>query len=500
MKTIVRIEKKNNIHAYVTSDDKGFLMSMYEHFARYVDGYIFSPQYKARLWDGKIKFYNRQTSEIYLGLVNRVIEYCKNEDVKIDLDTKIISSFSDSEVSEETVLNYLDNLNPSNGKHQPLDQRDYQRSAIATIIRRKRRMIASPTSSGKSFILYSACRFLIDHKLNKGEQVLIVVPTIALIKQMKSDFIEYSQLNEWAAYDYVSEFGGGKKDATGKIVVATWQSLIKQPPEFFKRFRVMMVDEAHQAKAKSIIDISKMCDAEYRIGLSGSFEADETTEMTLNGLFANRTTTITTREMIDQGYAAQLDIKCIQLKHNSDLLKPDYQSEIQYLSSLESRNRFILDLAEGLEGNTLILFQLVEKQGKPLYEMAKKSSGKKVYMIYGKTEVDTREDIRRILEKEKNAILIASYQTFSTGSNVKNLENVIFASPTKSFTRVIQSIGRGLRLNAGKTKCTLWDIFDHLCGNIKDLKSCNHTFQHFTERLKIYAKEKHPYEISSVNL
>lgn len=500
MKTLVRIEKKNNIYAVVTSEDRGFLMSMYEHFSRYVDGYIFSPMYKARLWDGKIKFYNRQTSEIYLGLVNRVIEFCKSEGVKVSLDPNIISSFVDDSLTEEKILNYLDILNPSNGKHQPLDQRDYQRSAVSTIILRKRRMIASPTSSGKSFILYASCRFLIDYKLNKGEQILIVVPTIALIKQMKSDFIEYSQLNEWAAYDHVSEFGGGKKNATGKIVVATWQSLIRQPPEFFKRFRVMMVDEAHQAKAKSIIDISKMCNAEYRIGLSGSFESDETTELTLNGLFANKTTTISTREMIDQGYAAQLDIKCIQLKHPEGLLKPDYQSEIQYLSSHEGRNRFILDLAEGLEGNTLILFQLVEKQGKPLYEMAKKSSNKKVYMIYGKTEVDTREDIRKILEKEKNAILIASYQTFSTGSNVKNLEHVIFGSPTKSFTRVIQSIGRGLRLNVGKVKCTLWDIFDHLCGNKRDIKSCNHTLQHFTERLKIYAKEKHPYEISSVNL
>lgn len=497
--TTLYIDKKDNVHARLTCDDAGFLMSLYEHFSRFVDGYIFSPQYKNRIWDGKIHFYNRMTREIYLGLVNRVIDYAKQEGIKVKLDPEIITSFSDASITKQDVYNYLDALQASNGKGDLLEQRDYQRDAVATIVMRKRRMIASPTSSGKSFIIYSACRYLLEHELKRNEQILIVVPTIGLIKQMKSDMIEYSLINKWAAYDHITEYGGGKKNDTGRIVVATWQSLYKKPQEFFDRFRVLMVDEAHQAKAKSLVEIGKMCvNAEYRIGLSGSFEQDETTEMTLNGLFANRTVTITTRDMIDKGYAAQLEIECIQLKHDEmPSGKLDWQTEIEYLITNKRRNEFIINLADGLKGNTLILFERVEKHGLPLYELAKKLSDKKIYIIYGKVDVDEREEIRKILEKEKDAILLASYKTFATGSNVKNLENIVFASPTKSFTRVIQSIGRGLRQNVGKVKCTLYDIFDYLCGDRKNIKTCNHTFYHFSERVKIYGYEKHPYNVNN---
>ena len=492
----LEIVKHDNVHARLLCD-RSLEMEIYEHFSRYVEGYVFSPAFKNKIWDGKIRFFNRMDKTIYLGLVNRVITYCKDNGIKVKLDPKIIASFINDSITDEDVYNYLDQLDPSDSKGEPMEQRDYQRSAIKTIVRRKRRMIASPTSSGKSFIMYGACRYLLDHELNRQDQILIVVPTIGLIKQMKTDMIDYSKRNKWAAFDHITEFGGGKKNDSGRIVVATWQSLYKKPKEWFDRFKVLFVDEAHQAKAKSLVEIGKACNAEYRIGLSGSFEEDETTEMTLNGLFANRTVTITTRDMIDQGYASKLDIQCVQLHHEGYFgAKVDFQTEMEYLATNQKRNDFILNLAEGLKGNTLILFQLVEKQGLPLYRQAIKNSGKKVYIIYGGVDVEEREQIRKILEKETDCILLASYQTFATGSNVKNLEHIIFGSPTKSFSRVIQSIGRGLRLNEGKEKCTLWDLFDYLHGEKKNLKTCNYTYEHFTERLKIYAKEEHSYNIT----
>lgn len=501
METIVHINKKNNVYATLHSEDAGFLMSIYEHFSRYVDGYIFHPKFKARLWDGKIRFFNRATGEIYLGLVNRVIQFCKDEGVKVKLDKKIIASFTDLDFNEAHFNSFMDNLNATNGKGEPMTPYDYQVHAVKSIVERKRRMIASPTSSGKSFIMYAASRYLLEHKFDEDEQILIIVPTIALIKQMKTDFGDYSIANKWDWQRNVSEYGAGKKDLYGKVVVATWQSLFRKDPSFFSRFRMILVDEAHQATAKSLVDIGKMCDAEYRIGLSGSFDdSDETTEMSLNGLFANKTVTTTTKKMIENGQAAKLEIKCVRIKHKGFTSRLTYQAEKDYLSAHPERNRFIVDLADGLEGNTLILFDLVEKQGKPLFELAKKYSQKKVYFIYGGVDVDDREKIRKTLEKEKGAILIASYKTFSTGNNVKNLENIIFGSPTKSFSRVIQSIGRGLRLNEGKTKCMLFDIFDWLCGDLKDLKSCNVTLEHFTERLKIYRKEEHPFEIEPANI
>lgn len=561
MEILVSIKKKNNVFATLHCDDRGFLMSIYEHFSRYVKGYMFTPAYKTGGWSGKIRFFNLMTGEIYLGIVNKVIDYCKSEGVSVSLDPQIIAAFSDNSVQESEVMKYLDELRPSNGKGEILEQRDYQKKAVNTIITRKRRKIASPTSSGKSLIIYAACRYLLDKKFKPDEKILIVVPTISLIKQMKSDFTEYSQINGWDSQNIVGEIGGGAhegdsdnitvtfsdksvlqftgndkinlsngtkvlakdltksailntkwlkkiglppvhivkiKKSTPTVYVGTWQSLVKKDAEWLSQFRALFVDEAHEAATKSLIDIGKKCNAEYRLGMSGSFTSDdETTELTLCGLFGNTTTTITTKDMIDSGYAAKLHIKCIQLKHEEQVKKLDWQKEVEYIATHENRNNFIVDLADGLKGNTLILFQLVEKHGKPLFNLAKSRSGKKVFFIYGGTDVDDREEIRKILEKNSDCILIASYRTFATGTNVKNLEHIIFGSPTKSYTRVIQSIGRGLRLNAGKFICTLYDIFDFISGDKKDIKSCNYTFEYFGERLKIYTKEQHPYDIVS---
>ena len=162
--------------------------------------------------------------------MNRVIDYAKSNGLKVVLDNDIISSFVDNSVTDEDVYNYLDALNVSNEKGEAMGMRDYQRDAVKTIIKRKRRLISSATSSGKSLVVYGACRYLIDVVFEKKDQVLVVVPTISLIKQMKGDMIDYSRLNGWAAYDLVTEYGGGKKNATGRVVVATYQSLYRKPP------------------------------------------------------------------------------------------------------------------------------------------------------------------------------------------------------------------------------------------------------------------------------
>jgi superfamily II DNA or RNA helicase len=144
-----------------------------------------------------------------------------------------------------------------------------------------------------------------------------------------------------------------------------------------------------------------------------------------------------------------------------------------------------------------VLFQFVEKHGIPLYEDIKaKAPDKNVYIVHGGVETLDREDIRKNTELDANTIIVASYATFSTGINIPSIENIVFASPTKSKIRNLQSIGRGLRLKDGKTHLNLYDIADDI--QYKSRK--NHTLNHFVERIKIYSEEKFDYKVHEVQL
>jgi len=174
-----------------------------------------------------------------------------------------------------------------------------------------------------------------------------------------------------------------------------------------------------------------------------------------------------------------------------------YVEELEYLVTNDVRNKFIIDLCRNIPGNTLCLFQLVEKHGKVLYEQANNViKDRKVFFVYGGTDTKTRENIRSIVEDEKNSIIIASYGTFSTGINIRNINNIVFASPSKSKIRVLQSIGRGLRISKNKNSILVFDIADDISYNERR----NFTLTHFTERINIYNEQQFAYEISRVNL
>ena len=185
-------------------------------------------------------------------------------------------------------------------------------------------------------------------------------------------------------------------------------------------------------------------------------------------------------------------------KTERDFLKDkNYQEEMDFLVTNTKRNKFIRNLVAGLQGNTLCLFQYVEKHGQTLKEMIEeKADDKKIFYVHGGVEAEEREKIRFITEKSDNAIIVASFGTFSTGINIRNLHNIVFASPSKSRIRNLQSIGRGLRLKDNKSEATLYDISDDLTHNGKE----NYTLAHFRERINIYNEEDFNYEIHNVDL
>ena len=177
------------------------------------------------------------------------------------------------------------------------------------------------------------------------------------------------------------------------------------------------------------------------------------------------------------------------------MAKATYQEEVDYLCQNEFRNNFIKNLAESLEGNTLVLYQYVEKHGKVLLELMRDSK-KPVHFISGAIDGESREEIRKLVNESKSSTLLASKGTTSTGVNIVNLNDLIFASPSKSKIQTLQSVGRTIRASETKNSATLYDIADDL----QYKKNKNYTLDHFLERAKIYDSEKFSYKIYTVTV
>ena len=490
MDTLI-IEKKNEV--YITVDcDQNIQREISEFFTFYVPGYKFMPAFRNRMWDGKIRLYSQKTKEIYFGLFPYIRAFAEERGYQIvaGKDVEINNS-----VDKEIVKKF------SNSLGQKFEARDYQIDAIYHSLKFNRALLLSPTASGKSFIIYSLIRYY-SHliKDNPNNRILLIVPTTSLVEQMYSDFESYG----WNVKKNCHRlYSGYSNQTTKKVLISTWQSLYKLPKKYFEQFGVVFGDEAHLFKSKSLTEImTKLEDCKYRIGLTGTLDGAHTHKLVLEGLFGAVNKVTSTKKLIDKKQLSNLAVRCLILKHSEANAKMvtsgKYQDEIDYLVSSKPRNNFIKNLALKIKGNTLILFQLVEKHGKGLYEIIRDKSkqGREVFFVYGGVDAEQREKVREITEKSNNAIIVASYGTFSTGINIRNLHNIIFASPSKSRIRNLQSIGRGLRLGDNKVNATLYDIADDLQYKSKE----NFTLKHFQERINIYTEEEFDYEIHNINL
>jgi superfamily II DNA or RNA helicase len=339
--------------------------------------------------------------------------------------------------------------------------------------------------------------------LPKDKKILIIVPTTGLVSQMYNDFKDYSSKNNWNVDDKCHVvYAGQDKVTEKKVVISTWQSLYKMSEKYFSQYGAIFGDECHLFKSKSLTSLmTKLKDCKYRIGTTGTLDGTHTHKLVIEGLFGGVYNVTTTTKLIEKDLLSRLEIDCINLQYPikdiESVKRATYQDEIKWIIAHEKRNKFITSLCSSMKGNTLLLFNYVEKHGKPLFDRIRREcSDRKVFFIHGGTETEQREYIRKIIDKEKNAILIASYGTCSTGINIKNIHNIIFSSPSKSVIRVLQSIGRGLRKSSNKDHVKLYDISDNL--NFKKYK--NHTMRHFDERIKIYNRENFVFNILKIKL
>jgi superfamily II DNA or RNA helicase len=488
MTETVFLERIDEVNIKVYSSDS-VARELYDLFTFKPKDFQYSPKFKRdengrRKWDGRIRLFKLRSGIILAGLRTEVEKYCRSRGYEV----KYLSDFSEQEFSIKEGHDFIRSLN------LPKDRvpHDYQVAAFVKSVRQKRRLTLLPTASGKSLVIYFLAAYYPGKKL-------IIVPTLGLIHQMAGDFVSYG-CDENRIHKV---YEGQEKESDRDIWVSTWQSLTKMSEAWFRQFNVVIGDEAHGFQAKTLMAImNKLNRCKYRFGLSGTLDGAQVNEMTLTGLFGPIKRSVTTKELMDRGTLSTLEIKMIILKHPEEechrLVDCSYQDEIDYIVGCEKRNKFIKNLALSLQGNTLIIFDLVDKHGSILYDMILEGAGedRKVFFVYRKVEGEERDAIRAIVEEEKNAIICASRQTFGTGANIRNLHNIIFASPRKGLIPVLQPIGRGLRKSDVKFHCCLFDIADDL--------SCdgwyNFAMRHAKKRMDIYHSECFNYKVYSITM
>ena len=482
----VTISKKNEVYIKLECEPH-ILYELQPYFTFEVPSAKFSPAYKKKYWDGKIYLLSVQTGEIYAGLLDKVIEKLKahNYTYKFQDNKYYGSPFDINElINPEGVKDYMNSI----CSHNP---REYQISGVTEALKFNRKILLSPTGSGKSLMIYSLVRYYVE----KGEKILIIVPTTSLVSQIYKDFIDYG----WDAETYCHKiYAGAEKTTDFPVTISTWQAIYKLDKSYFDGFNCIIGDECHSFRAKSLIGImTKLHNAKYRFGFTGTLDGTETHKWVLEGLFGPSYKITKTDELMQQGVLSKLDIQCIVVKHPTQNFNT-YEDEIQYLISNDKRNKFISKLALSLKGNTLILFSRVETHGAILYEKinSSKNGNRKVFFVHGGVDTEEREMVREITERENDAIIVASYGVFSTGINIKMLHNIIFASPSKSRVRNLQSIGRALRVGKNKNKAMLYDIADDCSYKARK----NYTLNHFIERVKLYNEENFNYQISNITI
>mgnify|MGYP001044085256 FL=1 len=481
------IEKVNEVYLKITTEPH-VEHELRDRFTFEVENKKFMPQYRNKYWDGYVHLYNMKTKRIYVGLLDKIIAFCETAGYtyKFENNKYYGPPFEVNDfVSQGGVKDYMKSIAPD------ISPRDYQIDAVYEALRYNRKLLISPTASGKSFMIYSVVRYHVA----RGNKILLVVPTTSLVEQMYKDFKDYG----WDPENHCHRiYAGRERVNTNEVTITTWQSVYQLDRSFFEEYDVIIGDEAHLFKSKSLVGImDKLHHAKYRYGFTGTLDGTQTHKWVLEGLFGPSYKVTGTKKLIDEGHLASLDIQCLVLKYRPKKFDT-YEDEIQHLISHEMRNKFITNLSCDMKGNTLVLFSRVESHGAILYEMInnKVSEGRRVFFIHGGVGAEDREQVRLITESQQDAIIVASYGTFSTGINIKNLHNVIFASPSKSRIRNLQSIGRVLRKGKDKVSAKLYDIADDF--TIRSRK--NYTLNHFIERVKIYVSEQFNYDIITIDI
>lgn len=405
---IIKIEKASEAKIRVRLEDRGIALELSEHFCFFADGYKYTPAFKNGSWDGKIRLFNGRDYTLPYGLLPKLMTFAKERGYKVDL----------SELSSNTTIHKgiedIFNLDLRDDKGGEIKARDYQIKGVTKAMSSGRCLLLSPTGSGKSLMIYLMIRHFLKNDFDS--KVLLVVPTVSLVTQMYKDFGDYSQCD--SSFNNEEEchmiYSGKEKHTDKPIVISTWQSLITQPKNYFHQFGMVIGDEAHQCKAKSLQTIlENLINAYYRIGTTGTLDDIKVNKWVLEGGFGPIFKATNTADLIKSGELSKLEILCKVFDYSKDerkifrSFKPDYKFEYNYLIMSEKRNNLIVDDILKAKHNSLVLFQQVKKHGEPLYNLIKeRAPDRELYFVSGKVKADDRERVRELTEKTETGIVL----------------------------------------------------------------------------------------------
>jgi len=504
MSNTITVDLVDNVYLGIQCEiDQAFELK--EYFSCYVPNYKYNPKYKARLWNGKISFFNIHDRTLPIGLLKFLKYFLIKYGYKIRFNFD--RSVFQNDITPEDLIPFYDALFDRDGIYP----RDYQQDAIYTALKNKRGVLEAATGAGKSIIIYSILRYMMEDTDGK---LLLVVPSINLVNQMFSDFREYGWYD---SYDDVTLLYGKSKnyDPNKKVTISTWQSIYKKSPGFFKQFTGVLVDETHGAKSASIQTVLKKCvNAEYKLGLTGTLPTDKVDMFNIFGYLGPVIYKLKSKTLIERGYLSDIRIVNMNIKYPDSDIKLNkvqtYAEEVDLIINKEKRNKVLKYIIDSKyvdeKENVLILAQRINHIDKIVDYLENIYPNREILRIDGKTDPEERERVRNYVESNDGVILVATYGTLSTGVNIPKLHHVIFASFYKSKIKVLQSIGRGLRKHKSKGVIIIWDLIDDMRwkkkqrSNTKETWGYNYAYQHFLERLTYYKEQGFKYTNKKVVL
>lgn len=475
------IAPSDHAHCFIWTSS-GIESELSDEFSFKVPGIEYMQKFRKQRWDGRVRLYNKVSKQIYVGLVPKIIKWAKKRGYTYDNRIR----------SYKTTWTEFDTKALLNEYPVPFDVRDYQELGITHALSRQRCVILSPTASGKSLVLY----YIVRARAKIGP-VLLIVPNVSLVSQMVSDWEGYG----WTTVgDDVHKITAGKsKDTDCEVVCSTWQSIYKLDPEWFARYKSVIIDECHLAKAESLRGImERMPHCVFRMGVTGTLDDAKANSLMVEGVCGPPFRVASTSDLQTQGHLTPILVQAHFLQYNEQdrhtlrEVYRSYQEEMDFIVQHKGRMKWLVKFLGLLPGNVLVLANLVEKHCVPLYETLHTTYPQRpIHYVTGEVNGEDREDIRALIETQDNSITVASFGAFSTGVNVKRFHHVVLASPSKSRYRVLQSIGRGLRLHETKKLLYVHDIVD----DAHNSRYHNNAFKHWAVRERFYKEESFPTEL-----
>ena len=492
----VVIERVNASSIRLYIEDKGIRMTIHTHFTYDEPGFV---KNKWTKWDGRVNLFKLRGDLLPYGCLSMLIDLCTQNGWTFQLDDAFKADIT--KVTREQLAKWVKTLDlRSDGV--PIEPYDYQIDALYLSIKFNRLVILAATSAGKSLIAYMLTRYY-EMLYNKdGKKILILVPSQMLVDQMYNDFVDYSSHNGWRVDQNAHTIIGGKPKTARKMVyISTWQSIYKEDPEYFTVFGRVINDETHLASGASITAIMNNCvNAYQRVGMTGTLKNEKIHPILVMSLFGHIKRVVTSKQLIDAGRATELAVKMFQLDYDKEerdyISKCKYQDEITFLIEHAYRNKVIASLAATASGNTLIMLDRIEHIDTIKNLLDGMTHNKKVYVITGDVKRDERASIKAVAEAESDIIVIGTPGCVSTGLSIKRLKNLIMGHPSKSVIRVLQSIGRLLRLHADKSFALVYDFVDNLSTD----DTINFSLKHASERLLIYKEDQFPVTYKKITM